>query len=237
MKRFSLLYLAIFLFASCEQPIEYRDKIIYEEVEIEVVEVREVEVEKEVTITEYVDNIIQTTEIEYVEKEIYIMSEEEIPSVEPIQEYDNYVTLDNKVMGVTELGFEEIPNVMELFKIDGVIYFTIDGVGYSQKDGAITEIEESDFPTVPESDHIVYENSIFKIQQYVYNDILTSRVYKHVSENVNPVTAYMQIDSACMRGNDLLYAVSVDYPNRPMGVYLWTVNGNPMRLFEDGRIW
>lgn len=235
MKRLISLYLAILLFASCEQPTKYITE--YVEVEVEKV-ITETE---EVTITEYVDNIIQTTEIEYIEKEIYIMSEEEIPAVEPIKEYDNYVTLgepyNSRVFGVANDGLEEIPLIKGLFKIDGVVYFTIDEVGYSQKDGEIVEIEESDFPTVPDSDHIVYENGIFKIQQYVYNDMLTSRVYKHVSETKNPVTAYLQVNGACMRGSDLLYSVSEEFPHRPKGVYVWTVNGNPIRLWEDGRIW
>jgi len=247
MKRFISLYIAMILFASCEQPVEYRDRIVEKEVDriVEVEVEKEVIVEVEKTVVEekevLVDNVIQTTKIEYVEKEIYIMSEVEIPAVEPIQEYDNYVSLEsgygNRVFGVTTDGFEEIPNIKDLFRIDGALFFKIDEKLYCQENGVITEIEESDLPTVPESEHITFENSIYKIQQYVYKDVLTSRVYKHVSETMNPVTAYLQVDGACMRGNDLLYSVSEEFPNRPKGIYIWTVKGNPIRLFESGRIW
>ena len=116
-KQFILLYVISMFISSCEQPTEC--KYIEVEVEKEVIVDREVEVVVEVETL--VDNIILTESIIYVEKEVYIMSEEEIViAVDPITEYDNYVTRESKVYGVTADGFEEIPFITGLFKLDDV---------------------------------------------------------------------------------------------------------------------
>lgn len=189
------------------------------------------------TVTEYVDNIVYTETIVYLEKEIYTM-----PEVEPIKEYENYITTENKVHGVYPDGWEEIPLIKGLFKIDGVIYFSIDDKFYSQVDEVITEIES--FPAIPESEHIEFANYVesendavdgqYKIEIGDYNGDSISKVFNG-TQNPN----YMQIDGACMRGADLLYSVSISYGSTPAGIYLWTVNGNPTRqsVIGEGRIW
>lgn len=230
--RLIVLYISICLFASCKQPVQYI------EVEKTVIEEREV----------IIDNIINTESIEYIEKEVFVMSEEEIivKPVEPIKEYDNYVSTGSgyafRVFGVVDGGFEELPDIKGLFKIGNTLFFIIPGETekfYSQENGVITEIEPADFPEIPASEHITFDNSPFKVFKYVYKGQDTSRVMKYISETMQPVTAYLMIDGACMRNNDLLFSVSECFPNstRYKGVYIWSLNGNILRLFESGRIW
>ncbi len=136
-----LVYIAIAFLYSCEPVVEYVEveKIVTEEVEVEV-EVERVVTEtviEEKEVIEYVDNLVNTETIIYLDKEIYVVEEKEI-IVEPIKEYDNYITMNNKVFGVVGDGFEEIPLITDLFKIDGVIYFKVDENLCSQENGVIT---------------------------------------------------------------------------------------------------
>lgn len=204
-----LCYITIALFTSCEQPVEY--------------------ITEYVDVVEIVDNVIYTESIVYITKEVLIMS-----NVDPIKEYDNYITLDSKVLGVTSDGFEEIGLIKDLFRIDGVIYFYIDEVCYSQSGGVITEIESADIPEIPESEHITYDSGDYKITKSVYNDMDISMVY-----NGNPVNAYMKVDGACLVSSDLIYSVAETYSTRYKGIYIWTVNGNPDKMdnLGSGRIW
>jgi hypothetical protein len=209
---------------------EYVDKIetIIEYIEVESDPIVQI-VEKDVII----DNIVNTETIVYFTKEIFIMEEQEVV-IEPIKEYDNYITTENKVRGVVAGGFEEIPLIKGLFKIGETLFFTIDELFYSQENGTITEIEESEFPEVPRSEHIEFESGVFKVQKAMYNETPISKVYNGTSN-----VAYMQVDGACLRGSDLIYSVSISYGTTPSGIYLWTVNGNPQlqTVLGEGRIW
>lgn len=215
-----------------ETVTEYIDRVetVIQYVEVESDPIVQI-VEKDVII----DNIINTETIVYLTKEIYVMAEPEI-IIEPIKEYDNYISMENKVVGVTEEGFEEIPLISGLFKIDGVIYFSVyngeNELLCSQESGVVTIIEPADFPEVPESTHFEFESGDYKIQNSVYGDEDISKVY-----NGSPNVAYYMIDGACLRGSDLIYSTPIDTGSRLKGVYLWTVNGNPLRVMEDGRIW
>lgn len=215
--------------------IEYVDRIetVTEYVDRVETVVEFVEIEKIVNNDIIVDNVINTETIIYVEREVYIMAEQEI-FAQAIKEYDNYITTVNKVLGVTEEGFEEIPLIKGLFKIDSVLFFTIDELFYSQESGTITEIEESDFPEVPRSEHFEFESGNYKIQNSVYGDDDISKVY-----NGSPNVAYYMVDGACLRGSDLIYSTPIDTGTRYKGIYLWTVNGNPQlqSVLSEGRIW
>ncbi len=242
MKNLRLLYISIVLFASCSQPVEY------------------VEVDKEVVVTETVevavdrsvDNVVNTESIVYIEKEVYIMAKEKIV-IDPIKEYDNYITTDNKVFGVVKDGFEEIPLIKGLFKINGVIYFktnvlikgdkipNTNPVEYvkvsteklcTQKDGVLTELEEADFPLVPVGDFVTFASGDYKIEKSVYKDEPISMVF-----NGSPRQSHYMVDGACLRGKDMIYSCPIDTGNRYKGIWIWTVNGNPLRIMEDGRIW
>lgn len=158
------------------------------------------------------------------------MSEEEI-TVEPTKEYDNYISMDNKVMGVTQEGFEEIPLIKGLFKIGNVIYFSIDDKFYSQVNNVIAEILVADFPEVPVSDFFVFESGDYRIEKDVYNDQDISKVFKGTSNQAR----YM-IDGACLRGSDLIFSCPSDTGSMLKGVWIWAVNGSPSRV-GDGRIW
>lgn len=199
----------MFILSSCEQPIKY------------------ITVKK----TETVDNVVNTREIIYVDKEIFIMND----VIEPIKEYDNYVTTESKVFGIVETGFEEIAFISGLFKKDDVVYFKIDELFYSQSNGVITEIDESDYPGIPPSEYVSFNSGKFKIEPFNYSGMDTSRVY-----NDSLVVAYKQIDGACMRGNDLLYSVCETFSTRLSGIYIWTVNSSGTSKIDalgDGRIW
>jgi hypothetical protein len=220
------------------ETIVEKEVIIETEVEVEVEIEKEVEVVTVVETETLIDNVIETIKIEYVNREVYIMSEEEVKEfiMEPITEYSNYVSNDNKVFGVTSEGFEEIAFIKGLFKIDGVIYFEAEEKLYSQVDGVLTIIDE--LPVVPESEYIETtvvegETAILRITKDKYNDIDISKVYNRKLE-----VAYLQIDSTCMRGDDLLYSVCQESGTRKVGVYIWTVNSSsPRSVFDSGRIW
>lgn len=194
------------------------------------------------TITEYIetekliDNIINTETIIYITKEVYIVTEQEI-FVQPIQTYDNYVTLSNKVYGIIPGGFEEIPLIKDLFKIGGILYFTVDDKFYSQTAGKITELETQ--VETPRSEHIEFSFGIFEIEKTTYKDEPISKMYKHISETDNPTQGRYMIDGACIRGNDLLFSAPIDTGKLLKGVWIWPLNGSPTRFsaMDNGRIW
>ena len=244
------LYIIVAVLYSCEPVVEYveveKEVIITETVETEVLrDVEKIVIEyvgRVETVTEYIevaptvqivekDVIINTETIIYEEREVYIMSVEEIPKVQPITEYSNYVTLDNKVFGVVEDGFTEIPLITGLFRIEGILYFSIGELFYSQEKGVIKEIAE--FPIIPASDFVEFSNGVFKIENDLWDTTPISRVYKNTF-----VEAYLQINGACMRGNDLLFSVSIGTTGRECGVFIWTANsGGTLSIFDNGRIW
>jgi hypothetical protein len=209
-----------------ETIIEYVDRIETVVEYVDRIETVTEYVDRVETVTEFVevDNIVYNETIIYIEKEVYIMA-----VVEPIKEYDNYITTGNKVSGVTETGFEEIPLIKDLFKIDGVIYFSIDEKMYSQVNNVITEIDI--LPEVPESENIVFNSGIYKVEKAVYGEEDISKVYKGTSNQARYI-----IDGACMRGDDLIFSCPIDTGDLLKGVWIWTVNGSPNHIME-GRIW
>lgn len=191
-----------------------------------------------------------------------VTTEEDAVIVEPIVEYNNYIVTSSKIYGVGTNSYIEIEGLESLFKIGDVLYYTKNIVEettetitdedtgeettattsetvvhyYSQADSIVTEIEESDFPSEPNSSFMTFESGIFSIGEYDLEGETVSMVYK-VTDKGTLRTGYPQVDGACMMGNDLLYSVSIGESIRKVGVYIYPLDGNVRMLFSSGRIW
>ena len=225
------------------ETIEYIEVESFVEVEVPVVET------VTVTETEYIDNIIET--IIYINKEIFIMSETTSNEI-AITEYDNYITTDSKVYGLSDGALVLIENVTGLYKNDSVLYFnmevtstttTTDEDGneteetatsinaYSQTDGILTLLDE--LPDEPDSEYVEFESGTFKIETGVSGDIDCSFVY-----NETVTTGFLMVDGVCISDGDLYFSVPTTYATRYEGIYKYeSDDGCPRMVFSNGRIW
>lgn len=185
--------------------------------------------------------------------------------LQPIKEYQKYIGTGNKVYGIDGDKAEEIllkdtdgnqHLFNQFFVLDGMIYLSVSVVEmmvipdsdpeesepiqkeyfFSQTGGQIDEELEKDFPAMPESEHVTYDDALFKIETtpYPIDDVMTdtSRVFKGPSP-----TGYLKIDGCARVSGGLWYSVPVKLPYRPEGVYFYPENANLIRIFDGGRIW
>lgn len=114
------------------------------------------------------------------------------PKLKPIQEYDNYYYMNNKIYGISKEGLNKEPIILEpekkensivikdFFKINKKLYFeviTIENTGtteepafeektyyYQQKNSSIKDIDISEFPEKPVEERIKkYKSENFEV--------------------------------------------------------------------------
>ena len=241
-KNVLLLYIIIMIFSTCNYPT-YESYDIIEESTVEVVDDKEAET----------DDIIITEEVQTME-------------LQPIKEYEKYIGTGNKVYGINGdqaegIVLKDTDDNQHLFNqffiLDGMIYLSVkvieqgpeipdsDPVQYeqvmkeyffSQTGGQIDEELGKDFPTMPESVHVIYEDSLFKIETFPYpiDDVMTdtSRVYKGTA-----VEGHLRIDGCARVSGGFWFSVPESIMTRLKGVYFWPESGVKNRVLMDGRIW
>ena len=197
--------------------------------------------------------------------------------LKPIKQFSNYVVSPNAVYGIDGVSLEKVNvfdiddneySFNQFFKTGNDVFFKItnmetgdpipdtDPVQYEtvevihyfkQKVKVLTEIDEGDFPTPPDSKHIEFEGGSYKIFSFLYENkgeaTPTSRVSFTPPPDPNkeirgvPVVGYLQIDGCALTQEGLWFSVSETIKTRFEGVYFWSVSGSPNRVLDIGRIY
>lgn len=122
---------------------------------------------------------------------------------------------------------------------DPVQYYAVEKFYYfSQTSGVITELEASDFPSVPESSRVEMGIAPFSIISGKYGDTDISTVSQEISETSKPKKAFLFVDGYFSISEGLWFSVPEGINGAEKGLYFWTVEaGGPSNVSEYGRIW
>ena len=157
-----------------------------------------------------------------------------------------------RINPVIEIEGKEYTRVFQtFFTIDGIIYFsimqtfpdkvdntkTIEITKYcSQENGAITEIDETDFPEMPESLHVTYSDNMYKIETGQYK--IDGEMQGISTIKRGPLSeAYLKIDGFFRINTGIWFSVPVTFQTRSKGLYYWPDDSPKIKAMDNGRIW
>ena len=243
MKNTFLVYIMFLFFASCDLP-DNNQYVIIEETPVEIVDEDEIETD-----------------------EIIIIEEVQTMELQPIKEYQKYVTSGSGVYGINGNRLEEIllkdsddnqHLFNQFFILDGMIYLSVKGFEqgneipdtdpvqyeqilkeyfFSQTGGQIDEELKKDFPNMPLSDHILYPND--GLFEIITFPYPVDDVMMDTSRVIRGGTpeGYLKIDGCSRVSGGFWFSVPEPIKTRLKGVYLWPEMGSKIRKLDSGRIW
>ena len=176
--------------------------------------------------------------------------------LQPIKEFNHYVTSGKRVFGIDRDRLEEIKLLSseggkilfeKFFVIDGelclsaIIMEPVEPEGepsgvehfFVQSSGDMMEVEKSAFFNMPESVRIEYtHDGMFGIEKSIYGELETSTVIRGTLQE-----AYIKIDGCARVNTGMWFSVPESYKTRLKGVYFWPNDAVKSRVIDSGRIW
>lgn len=243
------------LISSCIQPYDDIEYISTETVDDELSDVQVYRVDDS-------DGELESSEEEQSEQEIVEeQTEEETMMIKAIDEYEGYAFADGKLKGINGNAFYSVDvvgsdnasvTVSDFYKSGTSLYFKVDAMEagdaipdtdtvqyesvkvsyyFKQTGTTVEEIQETDF-SAPASEYVEMEEDPFKIYNYDYNGIDTSRV-----QNGPLINAYLKIDGYMKNSAGLWFSVSETYGTLKSGLYFWSNDDTASRRKgEYGRV-
>lgn len=233
------------LISSCIQPYDDIEYVSTETVDDEPINVQVYRVD---------DSDGESSEEEQSEQEIAEeQTEEETMMIKAIDSYEGYTFADGKLKGINGNAFYSVDvvdsdnasvTVSDFYKSGTSLYFKVkvvetDDEGtqtttyycFKQTGTTVEEIRETDF-LAPDSEYVEMEEDPFKIYNYDYNGIDTSRV-----QNGTLVNAYLKIDGYMKNSSGLWFSVPETYATLKSGLYFWANDDGVSRRKGDyGRV-
>lgn len=192
-----------------------------------------------------------------------IIEEVQIMELQPIEEYENYMSQENgKTYGITGNELKEVIlkdtdkkvyQFADFFIVGGTIYIAVEVM---EQGDAIPETEPVQYEAVLKTYYFTQTAGVItEIQEteypekpvtvYIEMDSKPFKIIKSVHEDIDMSevyqgtlrTGYKQIDSYVKNDVGLWFSVLESFGIRLKGVYFYGEGANIIRVKEEGRIW